>query len=83
MTHVTQPSIAYITTQVMSFLLFSVPSDYPMFKCQVRFALSSSPVFSRMDTVTNSERFYNSILDLLEDVEEVQEVDDLISWWNQ
>ena len=74
----TWPSIAYIATQVMSFLLFSVPSDYPMSK----FSLSSLPVFSRTDTVTDSEHFYNSILDLLEDVEEVQEVDDLISWWN-
>lgn len=49
---------------------------------QVRFALSSSPVFSRADTVTDSERFYTTILDLLDDVEEKQEVDHLIVWWN-
>ena len=49
---------------------------------QVRFALSSSPVFSRADTVTDSERFYNTILDLFDDVEEKQEVDRLIAWWN-
>ncbi|KIM78735.1 hypothetical protein PILCRDRAFT_75154, partial [Piloderma croceum F 1598] len=49
----------------------------------VRFALSSSPVFSRTDTVTDSERFYNTVLALLDDLEEVQEVDDLITWWNR
>ncbi|KAG2063232.1 hypothetical protein BDR04DRAFT_1123402 [Suillus decipiens] len=44
---------------------------------QVRFTLTSSPVFSHTDTVTDSERFYNSILDIFEDLEEKQEVDDL------
>jgi hypothetical protein len=33
--------------------------------------------------VTDSERFYNSILDLLEDQDEVREVDDLLVWWNR
>lgn len=32
--------------------------------------------------VTDSERFYNSILELLEDIEEVKEVDRLLAWWN-
>jgi hypothetical protein len=50
---------------------------------QVRFALSSSPVFSRTDLVTDSERFYNSVLDLFEDIEERAEVDELITWWNR
>jgi len=50
---------------------------------QVRFALSSSPVFSRTDTVTDSERFYNTVLDLFEDIEERQEVNDLHTWWNR
>ncbi|KAG2129163.1 hypothetical protein DEU56DRAFT_915282 [Suillus clintonianus] len=50
---------------------------------QVRFALTSSPVFSRTDTVTDSERFYNSILDVFEDPDEKQEVDDLAVWWNR
>jgi hypothetical protein len=40
------------------------------------------PVFSRSDTATDSETFYNTILDLLEDPEEMQEVDNLIAWWN-
>jgi hypothetical protein len=56
------------------------PANYLV--CQARFALSSSPVFTRSDTVTDSERFYNSILDLLEDPDEVKEVDDLLVWWN-
>ncbi|KAH7903572.1 hypothetical protein BJ138DRAFT_1138709 [Hygrophoropsis aurantiaca] len=50
---------------------------------QARFALSSSPVFSRTDTVTDSERFYNSLRDLLEDPEEKEEVDQLLIWWNR
>jgi hypothetical protein len=51
-------------------------------KLQVRFALSSSPVFSRTDTVTDSEGFYTSILDIFDDVEETQEVGRLLAWWN-
>jgi len=50
---------------------------------QVRFALSSSPVFSRTDTVTDSEQFYNTTLNLFEDVEEQQGVNDLLTWLNQ
>ncbi|KIM80552.1 hypothetical protein PILCRDRAFT_526373 [Piloderma croceum F 1598] len=50
---------------------------------QVRFALSSSSVFSRTDTVTDSERFYNSVVDLFEDVEEQEEVNELQTWWNR
>jgi hypothetical protein len=40
-------------------------------------------VFSRTDHVTDSERFYNSILELLDDPEEKEEVDQLITWWNR
>jgi hypothetical protein len=50
---------------------------------QVRFSLSSSPVFSRTDTATDSERFYNSVLDLFEDADEREEVNSLIMWWNR
>lgn len=50
---------------------------------QVRFALSSSPVFSRTDTVTDSERFYNSILEILDDPDEHKEVGELLTWWNR
>ncbi|KAH6868958.1 hypothetical protein BKA70DRAFT_1452313 [Coprinopsis sp. MPI-PUGE-AT-0042] len=49
---------------------------------QVRFALSSIAVFSRTDGVTDSETFYNSIIILLEDPEEHNEVNRLLKWWN-
>ena len=45
--------------------------------------LSSAPVSSRTDTTTDSEHFYNSIFNLLNDVEEQVEVDLLLSWWNR
>ncbi|KJA13711.1 hypothetical protein HYPSUDRAFT_208140 [Hypholoma sublateritium FD-334 SS-4] len=50
---------------------------------QARFALSSSSVFNRSDTVTDSERFYTSILELLDEPDEADEVDSLLSWWNR
>ncbi|KAG2138133.1 hypothetical protein BD769DRAFT_1626615 [Suillus cothurnatus] len=49
---------------------------------QVRFTLSSSSVFSQTDTSTDSETFYHSLLDLLEDPGEFKEVDELLTWWN-
>ena len=45
--------------------------------------MSSAAVFSRTDTVTDSERFYVSILDLFDDVEEQEEVNALLVWWNR
>ncbi len=36
-----------------------------------------------MDTITDSERFYTSVLDLFEDAEEIQEVNELQMWWNR
>ena len=50
---------------------------------QARFALTSASVFSQTDHVTDSERFYNSILELLEDPDEKDEVKQLMTWWNQ
>ncbi|KJA13063.1 hypothetical protein HYPSUDRAFT_151997 [Hypholoma sublateritium FD-334 SS-4] len=50
---------------------------------QARFALSSSSVFNRNDKTTDHERFYNSILELLEDPEEISEVGNLMIWWNR
>ncbi|KAG2114912.1 hypothetical protein BD769DRAFT_1629976 [Suillus cothurnatus] len=50
---------------------------------QVRFSLSSSSVFSRTDTITDSDNFYHSILDLLEDPDENEEVADLMMWWTR
>ena len=49
----------------------------------MRFSLSSSPVFSRSDLATDSERFYNSVLLLFDDAEEQDEVDELLVWWNR
>src|ERR1700692_230207 len=50
---------------------------------QVQFALSSSPVFSHTDTVTNSERFYSSTMSLFEDTDEQEEVNELLMRWNR
>ncbi|RDB22918.1 hypothetical protein Hypma_009847 [Hypsizygus marmoreus] len=50
---------------------------------QVHFALSSANSFSRTDMVTDSERFYNSLLDLLEDSRERPVVHQLLAWWNR
>ncbi|TEB22596.1 hypothetical protein FA13DRAFT_1798685 [Coprinellus micaceus] len=50
---------------------------------QVRFALSDSPSFCRTDLITDSEYFYNLVVDLLEDENERTEVGDLLQWWNQ
>lgn len=50
---------------------------------QVRFALSSASVFSRTDTATDSEKFYNTIYELFEDPLERSEVTELLLWWNR
>ncbi|KAH6879665.1 hypothetical protein BKA70DRAFT_1378294 [Coprinopsis sp. MPI-PUGE-AT-0042] len=50
---------------------------------QVRFSLTSASIFSRADSETDSETFYHSVLDLLEDPEEQHEVKELLNWWNQ
>ncbi|KAG9310743.1 hypothetical protein JVU11DRAFT_9349 [Chiua virens] len=50
---------------------------------QARFALMSAQVFSRTDLVTDSERFYNSILELLNDSDEKEEVNQLLLWWDR
>jgi hypothetical protein len=36
-----------------------------------------------MDTITDSNTFYNSVLSLLEDEEEKDEIRKLLLWWNQ
>ncbi|KZP09289.1 hypothetical protein FIBSPDRAFT_760197 [Athelia psychrophila] len=50
---------------------------------QVRFALSSQSTFSRSDSVTDTERFYNSVMVLLRDKNELAEINELITWWNR
>ncbi|KIJ13126.1 hypothetical protein PAXINDRAFT_81681, partial [Paxillus involutus ATCC 200175] len=47
-----------------------------------RFTLTLAQVFSRTDLVTDSEHFYTSILELLDDPKE-KEVDQLLIWWNR
>ncbi|KAG2039132.1 hypothetical protein BDR03DRAFT_933333 [Suillus americanus] len=59
------------------------PPSVAYITTQVRFALSSSSVFSRTDAVTDSETFYHSLLDLFEDPDEKGEVTDLLVWWNR
>lgn len=54
-----------------------------IFLLKVRFALSSSAVFSRTDTTTDSERFYDSVIEIFEDPDERLEVNDLLIWWNR
>ncbi|KAG1731019.1 hypothetical protein EDB19DRAFT_1896981 [Suillus lakei] len=49
----------------------------------MKFSLNLSSVLSHMDTITNSENFYHSILDLLEDPDESEEVADLMMWWTR
>ena len=39
-------------------------------------------MFCQSDTSTNSERFYESVLDFLNDPDEEDEVGDLLNWWN-
>ncbi|KAF8834343.1 hypothetical protein BDN67DRAFT_992683 [Paxillus ammoniavirescens] len=50
---------------------------------QTRFVLSSAQVFSRPDLVTDSECFYGSIVELLDDPKGKDEVDQLLTWWNR
>lgn len=50
---------------------------------QVRFALGSSATFSRNDKLTDSERFYKTIVDFLESPSEHEEVTELLRWWNR
>ena len=40
-------------------------------------------MFSRTDSETESETFYTTVLELLEEPEEQDEVKELLAWWNQ
>ena len=48
-----------------------------IYLCQACFTLTSAQVFSHTDLITDSEHFYTSILDLLDDTDEKDEVDQL------
>lgn len=82
MTRVTKASIAYTATQVRLQLLFQW-SKLSCFIEQVRFALSSSSTFCKSDTTTDSERFYLSVMNFLDDPEEIEEVSELLDWWDR
>ncbi|KAG6809395.1 hypothetical protein H0H92_000405, partial [Tricholoma furcatifolium] len=49
---------------------------------QLRFALSSASSWSRTDRVTDSETFYSSLLDALNDPENSLPVAELLVWWD-
>ncbi|KAH6911622.1 hypothetical protein BKA70DRAFT_1099039, partial [Coprinopsis sp. MPI-PUGE-AT-0042] len=49
---------------------------------QVRFALSSSPTFSRTDLVTDSECFYGSVIEVFTDPDYEDKVTQLLAWWD-
>ena len=80
MCSMTKASLAYIATQVSCICkaLFSNTLTF----LEAHFALTSAQVFSHTDLVTDSEHFYNSIVELLDDPEEREEVDQLMAWWN-
>ena len=80
MSKVTKASIAYVATHVSPFDYLHI--SY-LTRSQVRFALSSATVFSKTDTVTDSECFYDSILSLLDQPAERGEVAELLLWWNR
>ncbi|KAH6911947.1 hypothetical protein BKA70DRAFT_1370418 [Coprinopsis sp. MPI-PUGE-AT-0042] len=50
---------------------------------QVCFALSSSPVFSRTDLVSDSERFYGTVIEFFTHPAEQEHVCPLLAWWNR
>jgi hypothetical protein len=83
MNQVTAASIAYVATQVRCSRYDRDHSIPYYIVLQVRFALTSSAVFSKSDKSTDSETFYNSILDLFDDLELKHETDELLSWWNR
>ncbi|RXW23328.1 hypothetical protein EST38_g2529 [Candolleomyces aberdarensis] len=59
------------------------PASLAYVATQIRFALSSVSTFTRSDKATDSERFYQSLLELLEDPREAEEVTELMTWWNR
>ena len=79
---ITKASLAYVATQVCSIIDICC-TFIQLFLIQARFSLTSAQVFSCTDHVTDSKHFYNSILELLEDPEEKDEVNQLMTWWNR
>ena len=68
-------------TSIPKSLPFCLHPHFPKF--QACFVLTLAQVFSHMDLVTDSECFYTSIMNLLNDSEEKEKVNQLILWWNR
>ncbi|KAG6904064.1 hypothetical protein DXG01_012839, partial [Tephrocybe rancida] len=58
------------------------PASIAYVATQVTFALSSLMTFSRTDRLSDSERFYSTVLATLHDPKEVVETNQLLEWWN-
>lgn len=50
---------------------------------QVHYALSSSSVFSRVDSLTESQQLYQTIWNFFERFRGDQELCILLNWWNK
>ncbi|KAI0311282.1 hypothetical protein OF83DRAFT_1069090 [Amylostereum chailletii] len=48
-----------------------------------RFSLQNVAVFSRTDKVADSQRFYTSMTEMLDDPDFMDEVVELVAWWNK
>ncbi|KAF5314750.1 hypothetical protein D9611_007065 [Ephemerocybe angulata] len=59
------------------------PASIAYIATQVRFALSDKGTFCRSDKETDSETFYQTLLELMEDPKEEEEVKKLLAWWNR
>ncbi|EGN96502.1 hypothetical protein SERLA73DRAFT_124366 [Serpula lacrymans var. lacrymans S7.3] len=63
-------------------MLHVTPASVAYIATQVRFALSSQAIFSRTDITSDSEGFFNSVMDLFEDPDEIEDVNSLLAWWD-
>lgn len=84
MSEVTMASIAYVATMVSHLATVLSSSCFHLLNlAQVRFALSSTSTFSRTDYVTDSERFYNTLMELFTDIRARGRINELKLWWNK
>ena len=69
-------------TSMWYFFCFIFSKANLKYNFKARFALSSSSIFSKSNIITDSERFYYSLLKLLENPNATKKVDSLVAWWN-
>ncbi len=81
MMEVTPASIVYTATLVSLSVGLHIAAD--AHTSQVRFALGSSSTFTRSDTVTDSELFYNSLYSFVTHPEENERLSELLDKWNK